>query len=70
MSGSALSTTVLDLRSGRRVRMLLPENMARIRSQELQEEARRHRLARSLRRGRWWRWLAHVASERAERACR
>ena len=70
MSGSGIPATVLDLRSGRRIRMLLPEDMARIRSQELQEEAQRHRLARGLRRGRWWRWLAHVAGERAERARR
>lgn len=48
--------------------MLLPEDMARIRSQELREEAAAQRRGNCLRRGRWWRRLAHYAAERADRA--
>lgn len=60
----------LDPRSKDVVRMLIPEDMARIRWQELSSEAEAHRVANRLRRGRWWRRLADYATERAERGDR
>ncbi|MGP4019156.1 hypothetical protein [Saccharopolyspora sp. 5N708] len=50
--------------------MLLPEDLSRIRSNELLDEAHRQRLAREFSAGRWWRWLAEYADRRAKRAAR
>lgn len=49
-------------------RMLMPEDMARMRHHELLVEAHRHRLARQATAGRWWRRLAHYAQQRADHA--
>ncbi|MEU6263841.1 hypothetical protein [Saccharopolyspora shandongensis] len=52
------------------VRMFMPEDLSRIRSNELIDEAHRHRLAREISAGRWWRWLADYAGRRAQQASR
>ncbi|MEU6132409.1 hypothetical protein ABZ805_24805 [Saccharopolyspora sp. NPDC047091] len=49
-------------------RMLMPEDLTRIRHHDLMIEAHRHRLARQATAGRWWRRLAHYAQRRADRA--
>lgn len=49
-------------------RMLMPEDMARIRQHDLLIEAHRDRLARQATAGRWWRLLAHYAQQRADHA--
>ncbi|GAB2660991.1 hypothetical protein GCM10027271_19680 [Saccharopolyspora gloriosae] len=49
-------------------RMLMPEDMARIRQHDLLIEARRDRLARQATAGRWWRRLARYAHQRADHA--
>ncbi|MCX2733442.1 hypothetical protein OOZ19_24625 [Saccharopolyspora sp. NFXS83] len=50
------------------IRMLLPEDMARIRQHDLLIEVRRDRLARQATAGRWWRRLARYAHQRADHA--
>ncbi|WP_051387596.1 hypothetical protein [Saccharopolyspora rectivirgula] len=47
---------------------LYPEDMQHIHRAELMAEARWQRRARLFTAGRWWRWLAEYAAERAERA--
>lgn len=48
--------------------MLIHEALARTRRQEAEEQARRHRLARSLAAGRRWARLAEYADRRARRS--
>ena len=67
-SATGLSTALtIDSRSNEAVRMLFPEDLARIRCHELHEEARRYRLAHRIAAERWWRWLANYAARRASR---
>lgn len=47
---------------------LLPEELSRIRQEELRAEAQRQREVRRHSAGRWWRSLARYATERAEAA--
>jgi siroheme synthase (precorrin-2 oxidase/ferrochelatase) len=61
---------IVENRMKDEVRMLLPEDLSRIRSNELLDEAHRQRLAREVSAGRWWRWLAEYANKRAEHAGR
>ncbi|MEV0698560.1 hypothetical protein AB0I53_11665 [Saccharopolyspora sp. NPDC050389] len=61
---------ITETRIKSEVRMLMPEDLSRIRSNELLDEAHRHRLAREISAGRWWRWLADYADQRAQRAAR
>ncbi|MBB5153348.1 hypothetical protein [Saccharopolyspora phatthalungensis] len=61
---------ITGTRTKNEVRMLLPEDLSRLRSKELLDEAHRQRLARQVAAGRWWRWLADYAGRRAERAAR
>ncbi|GAA4875373.1 hypothetical protein [Saccharopolyspora cebuensis] len=55
---------------GSEIQMYLPEHLHEIRSRELMAEAHRHRIARDLTAGRWWRRIADYAAARAERAAR
>ncbi|AEA23368.1 hypothetical protein ACFQ34_05430 [Pseudonocardia benzenivorans] len=48
--------------------MLIHEAMARSRRQEAEEQARRHRLVRSVAAGRRWARLARYAEQRARRS--
>jgi hypothetical protein len=61
---------IVENRTKDEVQMLLPEDLSRIRSNELLDEAHRQRLAREVSAGRWWRWLADYAAKRAESAGR
>ncbi|MCI2417786.1 hypothetical protein MOQ72_10140 [Saccharopolyspora sp. K220] len=70
MTYHRMNEPVVDIRMSNEVRMLLPEDLSRIRSNELLDEAHRQRLAREFSAGRWWRWLADYAERRAERATR
>ncbi|GAA4841834.1 hypothetical protein [Saccharopolyspora rosea] len=56
------------MRTEDEIRMFLPEDLSRIRRHELIAEAQRHRLARRVSAGRWWRRLGHFALARADRA--
>ncbi|MFB9567665.1 hypothetical protein [Saccharopolyspora hordei] len=47
-----------------------PEQIIHVRMDELREEAQRHRRARRMTAGRWWRRLAAYAERRAECASR
>ncbi|QGK68940.1 hypothetical protein GIY23_04760 [Allosaccharopolyspora coralli] len=47
--------------------MMMPEEMSRIRHQQLRQEADEQRMARRLCAGRWWRRLATYAARRADR---
>ncbi|MGI8310288.1 hypothetical protein [Saccharopolyspora hattusasensis] len=70
MTYDRIPEPITDTRMKDEVRMLMPEDLSRIRSNELMEEAHRQRLARQISAGRWWRWLADYAGRRAERAAR
>ncbi|QUH00344.1 hypothetical protein HUO13_05485 [Saccharopolyspora erythraea] len=67
-------TRVINQISGPRMevkyRMLMPEDLSKIRMQDLIHEAREARLAREVGAGRLWRRLAAYASDRADRAQR
>lgn len=70
MNGIHLPRATVDLRTKKAMRMLMPENLALIRCQELRVEAQRHREFRRVRKGRRWRRLADFAASRADRhAC-
>ncbi|MFR9732205.1 hypothetical protein ACL03H_23515 [Saccharopolyspora sp. MS10] len=49
-------------------RMLLPEDLSRIRHRELVAEARQDRLAHQVTAARWWRRVARYAQQRADRS--
>ncbi|GAA0538404.1 hypothetical protein GCM10011581_05400 [Saccharopolyspora subtropica] len=67
---STTTTTdpLFDPRPTTEVRMITPEELFRLRNDELLAEADRQRLVRRFAAGRWWRRLADYASRRAERA--
>ncbi|MDR7302908.1 hypothetical protein JOF55_003089 [Haloactinomyces albus] len=52
------------------IRMLITEELIRIRCQESLREAEHRRWIRRWRAGRWWRWLSRYAAHRADRALR
>ncbi|PKW14536.1 hypothetical protein [Saccharopolyspora spinosa] len=70
MTYDRIPEPITDTRMKDEVRMLMPEDLSRIRMNELMDEAHRHRLARQISAGRWWRWLADYAGRRAEHAAR